>query len=85
MKAGHVIDIVAIAAVVVLALYDKLPAAVTASVVTMVVAGRFRPPADGAPIALPSKSTLRPPSSGTLTVLLGIAGALRQFWHVMRG
>lgn len=78
MKAGHVIDIVAIAAVVVLALYDKLPAAVTASVVTMVVAGRFRPPADG-------ESTLRPPSSGTLTVLLGIAGALRQFWHMMRG
>lgn len=43
---GHIIDLAAIVAFTVLAAIDKLPAAIVASVITMIVAARFRPPAD---------------------------------------
>lgn len=72
---GILVDITAIAAVVILAVFGKLPESVVAVVVTMVVAGRFKPPD---PIVKLAKQTDRPPpiippeSSGILLMLASI-------------
>lgn len=78
---GIIVDVAAIAAVTFLALAKVLPEAVTASVITMVVAGRFRPPGDsGTP---PSPTTGRselPPAvteaAGRVSGVLSVLGAL---------
>ncbi|MBX3128395.1 MAG: hypothetical protein KF718_16855 [Polyangiaceae bacterium] len=63
LGAGHVIDLVAIAAFTLLAALDKVPAAVTASVVTMIVAARFRPPVDYPKPPSSTGRSLRPPGA----------------------
>lgn len=76
---GIIVDVTAIVAMTLLAVLGKLPESVTAVVVTMVIAGRFRPP-EPAPgskskVALPS---LPPGSSGLLVVLSSVFESLRR-------
>jgi hypothetical protein len=80
VEKGIIVDLAAIAAVTLLAVLGKLPESVTAAVVTMVVAGRFKPPSPTSPIKLPS---VRPPvgPSGVLSVLAMLWHAAPHLWR----
>lgn len=62
---GHLIDLAAIAAMTALAILDRVPVAVTASLITMIVAARFRPPLDSPPAPPRSKGASSPPPAST--------------------
>lgn len=72
---GIIVDLAAIAAATALAILRVIPESVTASVITMVIAGRFRPPSDGdggsvTPQSPPTGKTSPPPAASGFVIAL---------------
>lgn len=81
---GIIVDIAAIAAVTALAVLKVLPEAVTATVITMVIAGRFRPPGDnggtGTPPSPPTGQSKAPSAAAVSGLLMTLSG----LWNLVK-